>query len=163
MGLLNTLIYIIDDFGRSPYCAHFVCGAFFGFLFGLKSPKRAFYAALIIGFTKETIDFFKHITYTESFNFLTDPKYGLYDGLEDLLFWLIGGYITYRILSRFHKNLELKDSKAIEKSRYREIKIQPDLSQSQTITSALEEQSYALATITPEQSTKTLRPQRDQL
>src|SRR3989338_3703250 len=99
MSVLNSLIYLVDNIGMSHCAAHFMCGISFGFFFGLFNPVRAFWAAFFIGFSKETVDFLKHTFTEDSFHFLTDPHYGLYDGLEDLLLWMMGGYVAYQLLN----------------------------------------------------------------
>lgn len=116
MPLLDALVYFCDRVCTSPYASHMAAGVFFGFLIGFAHPKRAFWAAFGIGFSKEVIDYFKHTTESAQFNFLTDPKYGLYDGYEDLLFWMIGGYIAYRLLEFGHKRVLEQHKKQLDRS-----------------------------------------------
>lgn len=105
MSILDALIFFCDRVCTSSYVVHTAFGVFFGFLIGFARPRRAFYAASLVGISKETIDFFKHSAESASFHYLTDSKYGLYDGVEDLLFWMIGGYIAYRLLQRGHLHI----------------------------------------------------------
>ena len=104
--MLDTAIYIIDQIISGPYSRHIAAGVFFGLCFGHIYPSLAFWGASGIGFVKESIDILKHLNYTESYHFLTDPQYGIWDGTGDLFFYMVGGYLAYRILRRSHRLLK---------------------------------------------------------
>jgi len=87
MPFLDALVYFCDVVCMSPYAKHLAIGVFVGLLFGFAKPILAIWAATTIGTAKETIDFFKHKAENHSFNYLTDPQYGIIDGFEDLFFW----------------------------------------------------------------------------
>lgn len=95
-------IKTMDHFGDYHVLVHFVLGVFFGFFCGAIRPTIAFWGATFAGFGKETLDYVKHTHESASFHFLTDPKYGLYDGVGDLLLWMVGGYVAYRVWRRSH-------------------------------------------------------------
>jgi hypothetical protein len=113
VGLLDHLVYFVDHIGKSHYIVHFVLGVFFGFFFGMIRPQVAFWAATGLGFGKETIDYLKHAYESASFRFLTDGKYGLHDGLQDLLLWMVGGYVAYRIWRRSHRIIKARHARVM--------------------------------------------------
>lgn len=106
VDLLDHLVYFVDHVGKSHAIVHFVSGVFFGFFFGMIRPSIAFWAATGLGFGKETIDYLKHTYESASFQFLSDGKYGLHDGLQDLLLWMVGGYVAYLIWRRSHSMIK---------------------------------------------------------
>jgi hypothetical protein len=105
MGLLNTLVYFCDHVCAEHCLVHLVCGVFFGLLLGHTEPMMAFWSATGVGFVKETIDYFKHHFESATFNYWSDPKYGIVDGSGDLLFWMIGGIVVYLLLTRSHRTM----------------------------------------------------------
>ena len=111
MPFLDQLVYFCDEICSSQYARHIAVGVLVGLLFGFARPVLSFWAAAILGTGKETIDYFKHTAESSSFNYFTDPKYGIHDGMMDLLFWMIGGYLAYRLLKKSHALLQHKFKK----------------------------------------------------
>ena len=112
MSILGTLVYFCDVVCRTPYAQHMAVGVFVGLLFGFARPAFSFWAATFLGTGKETVDYFKHIHESHTFNYLTDAKYGIMDGVQDLAFWIIGGYLAYRLLRKGHE-LVIKKTHAV--------------------------------------------------
>lgn len=113
VGVIHDFIQTMDGLGSFNMLVHFVMGVFCGFFCGAFRPEIAFWGATAVGFGKETLDYVKHTHESSSFYFLTDPKYGLYDGMEDLLLWMIGGYIAYQVWKRTLQAVQSKNVAAL--------------------------------------------------
>jgi hypothetical protein len=106
MTLLEASVYFCDSICSTNSIAHLACGVFFAVLLGHVNPSLGFWGATSAGLIKEMIDYFKHVTASANFNYLTDTHYGVVDGVADLLFWMIGGLIVFGLLRRGHKRLQ---------------------------------------------------------
>jgi hypothetical protein len=103
--MLEKAIFFVDIILTSNYVVHFVYGVAIGFLAGYRRPLWAFWSAFIAGLGKEFVDYFKHRSQIEGYSFMTHPAYGINDAILDMFFWMLGGYIVYRILTTTHKKL----------------------------------------------------------
>ena len=98
--LLDALVYFVDYICTQHAVVHLVFGVFFGILLGHAWPSLGFWSASVIGFFKEAVDYFKHAQQILDFNYFTDNHYGLLDAYGDWFFWMLGGYMAYRLLRR---------------------------------------------------------------
>lgn len=114
VGALQDIIKAMDHLGDYHSLVHFVMGVFFGFFFGVLRPTIAFWGATAAGFGKETLDYIKHTHESASFHFLTDGKYGLYDGMGDLLLWMIGGYVAYKVWHYSHRMMRAHHARVLK-------------------------------------------------